>query len=218
MIFQTALEIAVDTAIVLALDVSGSMTDKSYELQREAVANAMEWQQFQMAARTGPIGRIAVAVVQWGDTPHLMIPWTILQFPYEFKAFAKKIDDMPRAEEGSTCMAKAMEYSVNYVLQQSPNAGRMVIDISGDGEDNCRKEDGVSSVNEIRDYGVSLNVTFNGLPIATPWAKEEEFQTLVDWYRDNVMGGLGAFIMPTNNPDAMAHAMRDKLTKEIAWQ
>ena len=218
MIFNTALTIAVDTAILLALDVSGSMTEEAYELQRQAVASAMEWEQFQMAARTGPIGRIAVAVIQWGDTPHLAIPWTILQFPYEFQEFAKKIDDMPRAENGSTCMAKAMEYSVSYILKQQDIAGRMVVDVSGDGEDNCVREEKILDTRQIKEYGVSMNITFNGLPIATSTTNADEFQKLIDWYRDNVMGGVGAFVLPTNSPEAMSKAMRDKLTKEIAWR
>lgn len=217
MLMDAALAIAVDTAIVLAIDVSGSMSDKSYELQREAIASTMEWEQFQMAARTGPIGRIAVSVVQWGDTPHVAVPWTILQFPFEFNDFAKKIDAMPRMENGSTCMTKAMDFSVNYILTQQHIAARMVIDISGDGEENCNTKPTERLPKDARDYGVTMGVTFNGLPIAAEYTRQEQFQELIDWYRDNVMGGIGAFVLPTNSPEAMSKAMRDKLTKEIAW-
>ena len=86
-------------------------------------------------------------------------------------------------------------------------ADRRVIDVSGDGRQNT----GELGTAEARDAAVSHAVTVNGLPITC--GDEPE---LDDWYRTNVIGGPGAFLVVANGYAAFAEAFRQKLTLEVA--
>jgi Protein of unknown function (DUF1194) len=82
---------------------------------------------------------------------------------------------------------------------------RRVIDVSGDGINNNGR-----SVNDARDDAVNAGITVNGLPILS------EYPTLDDYYRDNVIGGLGAFVVAVSDFDAFGGAILGKLVREIA--
>src|SRR5271157_4072548 len=55
----------VDLLLVLAADVSGSMDVSKFDLQRSGYAAAFSNSRVIEAIRTGPSGRIAVALVEW---------------------------------------------------------------------------------------------------------------------------------------------------------
>src|SRR5208337_2619023 len=57
--------IAVDAAVVLAADVSRSIDDGEFALQRKGYADAIEGQRLIDAISTGPHGAIALAYVEW---------------------------------------------------------------------------------------------------------------------------------------------------------
>jgi hypothetical protein len=86
-------------------------------------------------------------------------------------------------------------------------ADRRVIDVSGDGRQNT----GELGTAEARDAAVSHSVTVNGLPITCGDDPE-----LDDWYRANVIGGPGAFLVLANGYEGFAEAFRQKLTFEVA--
>ena len=62
---------AVDVALVLALDVSGSVTEDNWRTQRDGVASAVNSDQFAQAVRRGQTGRVAIAVVNANVGPLL---------------------------------------------------------------------------------------------------------------------------------------------------
>ena len=60
--------VAVDAAIVLAADVSRSIDDEEFALERRGYGEAIQSQQLLDAISTGPHGAIALAYVEWaGD-------------------------------------------------------------------------------------------------------------------------------------------------------
>lgn len=200
----------VDTALVLAVDVSGSVDADRYRLQMEGIAAAFEDPDVQHALLSGPSQAMLIALVQWSDRPRLSIPWTRIARPADAEAFADRVRALSRDAAEFTCMGRMLSFVYGKVLPQIPApAARSVVDVSGDGSDNCNAE----RVVELRDALVATDVTINGLPIL----EGKEASTLADWYRAEVIGGAGAFLLPAHGFGDFARAIRQKFITEISW-
>lgn len=199
----------VDTALVLAADVSASMSMEHLKLQREAYAAALEDPSFMGAVRSGPLGRIGVAYFEFsGATDQRpILPWAIIATPADAARAAAAMRAAPNAMGGSTAVGAAINYAINLLLDFPGEMGRAVIDVSGDGPTN----DGPSSA-VARDRAVALGAIINGLPIANP----SEPDTLRH-YREEVIGGPGAFLIEARGMSDFAGALRQKLVLELGW-
>jgi hypothetical protein len=201
---------AVDTALVLAVDVSRSVTPERYALQMDGLAKTFEDPEVQDAIFSGTHRSIAVTLVQWSDRAQLMIPWTLIASRHEALVLAERIRQTPRSSEAFTCLSVALQLIQGKVLPFLPVATeRSVIDVSGDGHDNCNSS---VSVDSVRDSLVASGQTINGLPIL----EGEEADTLEQWYSQHVIGGAGAFLLPAAGFADFARAMRRKFITEIS--
>jgi hypothetical protein len=201
---------AVDTALVLAVDVSGSIDGERYRLQMDGIAAAFEDPAVQQAILSGPRQAMLIALVQWSDKPRLTVPWTLIARDADASAFARRVRALPREAEEFTCMAEMLRFVYDKVLPRTPGpAARTVVDVSGDGKDNCNTD----PVASLRDALVSTAVTINGLPIL----EGEAAAPLADWYREEVIGGTGAFLLPAHGFSDFARAIRQKFITEISW-
>lgn len=196
----------VDVALVLALDVSGSVSEDGWRIQRDGVASAIGSDQFAQAVRRGQIGRVAVAVVQWGTMPRLVIGWRVVETAGETRALAEEMRGMRRAEAGGTCMGTALKTITAELIAWEELATRRIIDISGDGASNCGLDLAV-----MRTATLQAGITINGLPIITPIEPK-----IAEWYEDNVIGGPGAFAVVADGNQRFAEAFLRKLTVEVA--
>jgi Protein of unknown function (DUF1194) len=200
----------VDTALVLAVDVSGSVTGERYALQMEGIARAFEDTSVQAAILSGAHRAIFVTLVEWSNRPAVSLPWTLIAGAEDARAFAERIRRAPRADSQFTCMAAALELIADKVLPFLPApAEHTIIDVSGDGHDNCNPQ---KQVDAVRDELVGAGVTINGLPIL----EGDEAETLEAWYRDHVIGGSGAFLLPALGFRDFGRAMRRKFIVEIS--
>jgi len=96
------------------------------------------------------------------------------------------------------------------VLTRMPvKSDRTVVDVSGDGHDNCNPP---VPVDAVRDELVAGVVTINGLPIL----EGDEVLTLAPWYRDHVIGGAGAFLLPAAGFKDFGRAIRQKFITEVS--
>ena len=102
-------------------------------------------------------------------------------------------------------------------LDRAPyEARRRIIDVSGDGDNNVGRD-----VTAARDAAVAKGVTINGLVILTPTqASSNHGHTnppggLADYYRNNVIGGPGAFVMVADNFNSFGNTLVKKLISEI---
>jgi hypothetical protein len=196
----------VDVALLLAVDVSGSVSEESWRLQRDGIAQAVASDEFARAVRMGSTGRIAIAVVQWGSDAKLAIGWRMIEGPVEAKAVAGEIRTMARTESGATCMGNALMKAVAELASWEDVATRRVVDISGDGADNCNLD-----LATARAAALEAGLTLNGLPIVTPTEPQ-----IVEWYERKVIGGPGAFVVVADGHARFAEAFLKKLTLEIA--
>ena len=212
----------VDVALVLAADVSRSINDDEFSLQRRGYAAAMVDARVIDAIRAGPHGAVAVAFVEWAGEAEqkTVVDWAVIHNSAEAQAFAATLLAAPRSFVGRTAIGSAIDFSMSFMDESGVAAERRVIDLSGDGTSNQGR-----SVTEARDAAIGAGVTINGLAIFNKRAAAEggylALHTnppggLAQYYRDNVIGGLGAFVLPIDDFNSFDQAMIHKLVSEIA--
>ena len=198
----------VDLALVLAVDASGSVDRVRFELQKQGYVAAFRHPRVIGAIQSGPTQAIAVIVMQWTG-PALQVtavPWTRISDAASANAFADKIAAAPRALfGGGTSISGAIDTAMALLFDNPYRAARRVIDVSGDGSNNRGR-----SVNSARDEAVARGVGINGLPIL---ALEPD---LDHYYRENVIGGPGAFVIAAKDFETFGEAILKKLIAEIA--
>ena len=200
----------VDVALVLAVDVSGSVDDNRFSLQMEGIARAFEDREVQNTILSGQYGALLVTLVNWSQKPQIAVPWRVIASPGDAMAFAADVRRAPRRAEDFTCMSLMMQVVGEKVLPLMPiPADRTVVDVSGDGRDNCNPR---TTVDNIRDGLVADRVTINGLPIKAG----REAETIAPWYEQHVIGGAAAFLLPANGYEDFGRAIRQKFIIEIS--
>jgi hypothetical protein len=197
-----------DVALVLAIDVSGSVNDARFALQREGVAAALESDDFAAVLFGGAHQTIEIAVVEWGEEQNVVLPWTVLRGREDLASVGARLRRAGRSwVHTKTDPGGAIAAATLLFASQPLAAGRQVIDVSGDGRQNT----GEIATSEARDAAVARDVTVNGLPITLGGEPHVD-----DWYRANVIGGPGAFLVVADGYQAFAAAFRQKLTLEVA--
>jgi hypothetical protein len=215
--------VPVDAAIVLAADVSRSIDDEEFALERRGYADAIRSQQLLDAISTGPHGAIALAYVEWaGDgEERVVVDWAVIRNQNDASAFAAAITAAPRSFIGRTAIGAAIDFSFALFAESAFDATRRVIDVSGDGTSNQGR-----LVTEARDAAVGAGAVINGLTIfnkkAAAMGGYLAMHTnppggLAQYYRENVIGGAGAFVVPIDDFRTFGEAMMRKLVNEIAY-
>jgi hypothetical protein len=205
----------VDVLLVLAVDVSRSVDEDEARLQREGYRNAVSDPLVVEAIRGGMIGAIGIAYVEWAGAEYqrLVLPWTRIGTPADAFSWASRLDEAPRASLSWTSISGALDYS-HRVLADAPFEGtRRVIDVSGDGVNNSG-----GPVEAARDKLLAEGVTINGLPIMNdrPTFGRLPPVPLDEYFRESVVGGPGAFVIPAEDFQAFGQAVKRKLIREIA--
>jgi hypothetical protein len=197
----------VDMALVLAVDVSGSIDTERFNIQRDGYAAAFTNPQVLAAIATGPRGAIAVTFVEWSGPGHeeQTVGWTVIRDAGSSAGFGSAIKSAGRAYSDWTSISAALDFSVGLLRGSGHAAEHMVIDVSGDGPNNSGRP-----IEAARDEAVAAGVTINGLPIT------ETQPNLDEYYRDNVVGGDGAFTIVVADFDSFAKGVLSKLVREIA--
>lgn len=199
---------AVDLELVLAVDCSRSINDAEFALQTQGYAEAFRHPSVLKAIQSGMRRSIAVTYVQWAG-PFLQnqaVGWTLINDGESALEFADRFQAAPRAfHGGGTSLSGVIDYAKTLFPKSGFSGRRRVIDISGDGINNSGR-----MATSARDDAVREGVTINGLAILT------EVGGLDDYFRDNIMGGDGAFVLAAADFASFAQAILNKLIREIA--
>lgn len=198
---------SVDAAIVLAVDASSSVSHAEFGLQMDGIAAALRDPEVARAIRSGPAGRVAVTIVQWSGLGQVRqaLEWRAVGDAAEVEALAKEVENTPRYfSAGGTAVGQALLFAAEMFDLLPWETGRRVIDVSGDG----RTTEG-PAVAGARDGIVARSIVINGLPILSQEGDIDRY------YRDQVIGGYGAFIEVAEDYGAFAAAMRRKLLREV---
>ena len=212
----------VDVALVLAADVSRSINDDEFTLQRRGYAAAITSPRVLEAIRSGAHGAIAVSFVEWAGEPEqkTVVDWTVIRNEADAAKFAEALLAAPRSYVGRTAIGSAIDFSASLLAESGFDAARHLIDVSGDGTSNQGR-----LVTEARDAALKAGLVINGLSIFNKRAAETggylALHTnppggLEQYYRENVIGGLGSFVLPIDDFNSFGQAMIHKLVAEIA--
>jgi len=193
-------------AVVMAIDVSGSVTADSYILQRDGIAAAFSDPRLTEAVAT-TAGGIEALVLEWSDPDKIVVTvgWTEILDRRSAARFAAAVHATTRSSRGLTAIGPALAASAAQFDHLPQPAARRVIDISGDGIANLGEPPRL-----VRDRLVSGGITINGLAISP------DPHWLADYYRHNVLGGPGAFVVTARDYHGVADAMFRKLAAEVA--
>jgi len=209
----------VDLLLVLAVDVSRSVDAQKFQLQRNGYAAAVANPRVLEAIGSGRNGRIAVLFEEWSGfgNQKVVIDWTLIDGPKAAQAFGDRLLESPRSFADRTSISGGIDFAVAQFAHAPFAAPRHTIDVSGDGTNNAGRD-----VGEARDEALALGITINGLVILSanplPWNPQHTNPPggLANYYRDNVVGGPGAFVLEAKDFDSFGEAIIKKLIAEIA--
>ncbi|MGR3314529.1 DUF1194 domain-containing protein [Roseovarius indicus] len=197
---------ACDIALVLAVDVSGSVDRHEYSIQMQGLAEGL---------RDGAVsealvaGEAAVMVMHWtgASRQEVVVPWTRMTGFDVLERFAGEVERAPRQWRNfSTAIGEALLFARDR-LAEAPACGRRVIDISGDGSSN----EGIAP-GAVRGALLADGIVVNALVI------EGAEPRMTEYFWENVILGPGAFVITANSYAEYPARMRRKLLREVAKQ
>jgi hypothetical protein len=204
----------VDLALVLAVDISNSMDPEEQELQRQGFVEAFRSPLVHKAISDGMVGRIAVVYLEWAGSPiqYVTVPWMEIGGPEDALSFADRLAQAPIRRGPRTSISGAIDASMKLLSESHVEAVRRVIDISGDGVNNHGR-----SITQAREEALAEGVSINGLPLLLKRSTSYwDGDNLDEYYRDCVIGGPGAFMIPVRERHQFAEAIKTKIIREIA--
>lgn len=204
----------VDVALVIAVDVSRSMSYEELQIQRKGYAAAITSPEVVRAIQDGVYGRIAVTLYEWAADSyvHEIVGWTLIENQADAEAIAALLLSERSMGARRTSLSGAIRAGVKRLDAVPYAADRLVIDISGDGPNN----QGIP-VTEERDKAVARGIVINGLPLMTSSGVGSAFNIpdLDRYYYRCVTGGPGSFVIPVTEWEQFPEAVRRKLVLEI---
>jgi hypothetical protein len=211
----------VDLILVLAADVSRSVDHAKFQLQRDGYAAAVSNPRVLQAIGSGPHGRIAICFVEWSGVAaqKVVIDWTVISDAQSARLFGDQITEAPRAFADRTSISGGIDFAMSLLRRAPFEAVRRTIDVSGDGTNNSGRDVALA-----RDEALAQGVTINGLVILSDrpmsWNAEHTNPPggLENYYRNNVIGGPGAFVMVAQDFHSFGQAIINKMIAEIASQ
>ena len=206
----------VDVELVLAVDGSGSIDDIEFALQRKGYARAISHPLVLNAIRGGEFQKLAVLFVEWGapESVETIVDWTVIRGAASAKAFADRLIAAPRQVFGYNSISAAIAYSTKQLLSNAYDGRQKIIDISGDGP-----QINGPLLGPVRAAALNAGITINGLAIKTRTGTSFRSSfgvSLEDHYRQDVIGGPGAFVMAADEETPFEEVILSKLVREIA--
>jgi hypothetical protein len=180
----------------------------------------------------GPNGAILFSLVTWSSGVEISLPLTRISSKEEAAQIAERVRNIPRNWNGGefTCVSKMFDtIGQSIVPVARDRALRTVIDVSGDGPENCSND---AAVETARDGLVAQGAVINGLPILQAGDEGDDVTVagwrvnagraalegleLQAWYKSKVIGGPGSFIIAANGFHDFARAIRRKFVMEMS--
>jgi hypothetical protein len=209
----------VDLLLVLAADVSRSVDHLKFQLQREGYAAAIADKRVLEAIGSGRNRRIAVSFVEWSgiSAQRVVIDWTVIDGEQAARKFGDQLLELPRSFAERTAIGAAIDFSMNLLERAPHESARRTIAVAGDGTNNSGRD-----VTIARAEALAKGVTINALAILSErpltWNPEHTNPPggLPNYFRNNVIGGPGAFVIVAEDFNSFGQAIIKKLIAEIA--
>lgn len=197
---------ACEVALVLAVDVSGSVDNDEYHIQMQGLADGL---------RDGSVsealvaGEAALSVIHWTGSSRqaVAVPWAQVDSFEALEVFAAQVERAPRVWRNfSTAIGEALAYSLDH-FAGAPDCKRRIIDISGDGSSN----EGISP------HAIHRNLRQAGI-VVNALVIEGAEANMTEYFWENVITGPGAFVITASSYADYPDRMRRKLRQEVAKQ
>ena len=209
----------VDLALVLVSDVSRSIDDGEFKIEKRGYAAAFRDPKILAAIRAGAAGAIAVDYVEFAGENEVqtVVGWTIINDERSATDFISRLSAAPRSFHGRTSISAGIDRALLDLQSSRLVAERRVVDVCGDGTNNAGRD-----VGSARDDAVEAGVTINGLaiindhPMSWTFAHVQPPGGLDNYYRQNVIGGVGSFVVTVHDFRDFGDAMTHKLASEVA--
>jgi len=195
---------ACSLSLVIAVDVSASITQSEYDLQQTGIAGALRDPTVVEAIET--VGGIWLHGFEWSGRyqQNTLLGWRYLNDAASIHAAADEILQNTRdSREFLTALGPALVHARGILNSAPQRCARQVIDISADGINNEGEEP--RFIYTALDFA---DVTVNALVI------RKEDQTLT-YFANKVIRGPGAFVQVTYRYKDYRDAMVRKLLREI---
>jgi hypothetical protein len=210
---------SVDVALVLVTDVSRSIDDSEFDLEKQGYSSAFTNPQVLAAIHGGTNGAVAVAYIEFAGNLQVktVIDFTVIRDAASAKDFADRLQAAPRSFYGRTAISAGIDQAVQMLAEDGFDTPRRVIDVCGDGTNNAGRD-----INQSRDDALHSGITINGLaiindhPVSWTYAHVQPPGGLPNYYRENVTGGPGSFVLEVHDFHTFGEAMTRKLISEIA--
>ncbi len=193
-----------DTALLLAVDVSGSISGEEYRLQMQGLADALSDPKV-IAALV--LGQDRVAIVHWSGARNqrLSLDWTQITSAGDVQDLAALVRQIRRPlDHTDTAIGQALHFSLDQ-FARVPDCQRHVIDLSGDGAENAG-----FTLPDARARLAGTPVILNAIAIETT---ESSFD-LTEYFRNEVILP-GGFVMTAEGLQDYPRAIRAKLLREL---
>ncbi|MFK7870526.1 MAG: DUF1194 domain-containing protein [Roseobacter sp.] len=206
LLFTTAPARACDLALVLAVDVSGSVDAREYEIQMQGLAAGL---QDGIVIDALIDANAMVTLIQWtgSSRQRQTIPWQQMNTDLDVAAFATAVTANKRVWRNySTAIGEALVVAEK-ALEQVGQCRRKVIDVSGDGISN----EGILP-HDRHPALAQKGIVVNALAIET------DDDDLTGWFFENLIWGEGAFVITANGFEDYPEQIRRKLQRETTRQ
>lgn len=193
---------ACDVALMLAIDVSGSIDPGEYRIQMDGTANALSDPE---VAEALSAAQARIALMQWsaGGMQDLGIGWRTIDTPADARALAEEVRVLPRAYKGAdTAVGEALGFAADR-FEPVADCRRRVIDVSGDGAQNAGLP-----LAPLRAKALALGIEINALAI-------ESIGVSITVYYQRFVVSPGGFVMTVSGHVDYPRAIRAKILREI---
>jgi hypothetical protein len=209
----------VDLTLVLVSDVSRSIDDSEFKLEKDGYASAFTSKQVLDAIHGGPVGAIAVSYVEFASSFEVrtVLDWNVIRDEASARTFADKLAAASRSFWGRTAISAGVDRAVQLLAESGFEAPRHMIDVCGDGTNNAGRD-----ITDARDDALKAGIVINGLaiindhPVSWTYAHVQPPGGLAKYYRENVTGGPASFVLEVHDFHTFGEAMTRKLVTEIS--
>ena len=191
-------------ALALGVDASRSVGPEAYDVQMQGIQAALRAPDIRSALLL-PDAPVAFALYEWSGRwqQHVVIGWTMLDSPAAIDAVVAQLGAHERRFSGQTAVGRALFFGGRLLLG-APDCAARTLDLSGDGRNN----DGPAPERIYARYNFGT-ITVNGLAIG---GLEHD---ILDYYRDSVIRGPGAFVEYAQDWRDVPPVMHRKLLREL---
>jgi hypothetical protein len=227
----------VDTLIVIAVDVSASINDKEYDVQKNGIISAFSDPSIKNLLRQCSARGIGVTYMEWsGYAPshssvsvnpfNQVIPWTHLQAPRDMDAFANQLLLSQRSSHGATDIVGSLEFSRDLMASAPFESSNRIVSLSTDGRQSFTTK-GISAEDFLkteRDKVASLGIAINaiGIDVVAGYPEESipaggvgffmsEEESLRVYLEKNVRSGPGSYVESVPDFEAYSEAFKKQL-------